>query len=144
MEHLASYPSVQLTEQTITNSRRLVEVLDDHGPHAAQFDLLEYSRTEICVAYSLGLPGQASSIALSMPAHQHPRLIIAARTLSARATGILLAHLIADDRSGHLPLADEVPRQVLVCRSLGPRMVEETPGADEVGQPRPGEFRGKL
>ncbi|MFJ9472520.1 IclR family transcriptional regulator domain-containing protein [Streptomyces caniferus] len=113
MEHLARYPSVQLTERTITDPRRLVQVLDGHGPHAAQFDLLEYSQTEVCVAYSLGLPGRASSIALSMPAHQHPRLIAAARTLSARATGILLAHLIADDRSGHLPLADEAPRRAL-------------------------------
>lgn len=77
----------------------MVEDKDSHGTHAAQFDLLEYSRTEVCVAYSLGLPGQASSIALSLPAHQHRRLITAARSLSARATGILLAHLIADDRT---------------------------------------------
>nr|WSX18383.1 IclR family transcriptional regulator C-terminal domain-containing protein [Streptomyces tubercidicus] len=113
MEHLARYPSVQLTDRTITNPRRLVEVLDGHGPHAAQFDLLEYSRTEVCVAYSLGLPGRASSIALSLPAHQHPRLIAAARSLSVRATGILLAHLVADDRTGSLPLADGVPRRAL-------------------------------
>ncbi|MGW9080691.1 IclR family transcriptional regulator domain-containing protein [Streptomyces kronopolitis] len=113
MEHLARYPSVQLTERTITNPRRLVEVLDGHGPHAAQFDLLEYSRTEVCVAYSLGLPGQASSIALSLPAHQHRRLITAARILSTRATGILLAHLIADDRTGDLPLAGGAQQRVL-------------------------------
>ncbi|MEV6399211.1 IclR family transcriptional regulator C-terminal domain-containing protein [Streptomyces sp. NPDC051907] len=97
MDHLARYPSIQLTERTITNPRALLEALDGHGPHAAQFDLLEYSRTEICVAYSLGLPGRASSIALSLPAHQHRRLITAAHTLSSRATSILLAHLIADD-----------------------------------------------
>ncbi|MCX4826015.1 IclR family transcriptional regulator C-terminal domain-containing protein [Streptomyces sp. NBC_01142] len=97
MDHLARYPSIQLTERTITNPRALVEELDGHGPHAAQFDLLEYSRTEVCVAYSLGLPGRASSIALSLPANQHPRLISAARSLSGRATGILLAHLLTDD-----------------------------------------------
>ncbi|MGW2918202.1 IclR family transcriptional regulator domain-containing protein [Streptomyces angustmyceticus] len=113
MEHLARYPSVQLTDRTITNPRRLVEVLDGHGPHAAQFDLLEYSRTEVCVAYSLGLPGRASSIALSLPVHQHPRLITAARSLSGRATGILLAHLIADAGNSHLPLAGGVPRRAL-------------------------------
>ncbi|MFF7705395.1 IclR family transcriptional regulator domain-containing protein [Streptomyces lydicus] len=113
MEHLARYPSVQLTDRTITDPRRLVETLDGHGPHAAQFDLLEYSRTEVCVAYSLGLPGQASSIALSLPAHQHRRLITAARSLSVRATGILLAHLLADDRSGRLPLAGEVSPRAL-------------------------------
>ncbi|MFG2097203.1 IclR family transcriptional regulator C-terminal domain-containing protein [Streptomyces sp. NPDC048612] len=113
MDHLTRYPSVQLTDRTITNPRRLVKVLDGHGPHAAQFDLLEYSRTEVCVAYSLGLPGRASSIALSLPAHQHGRLITAARSLSMRATGILLAHLIADDQSCHLPLSDGVPRRAL-------------------------------
>ncbi|MFG2773142.1 IclR family transcriptional regulator C-terminal domain-containing protein [Streptomyces sp. NPDC048350] len=99
MDHLARYPSIQLTDRTITNPRALIETLDGHGPHAAQFDLLEYSRTEVCVAYSLGLPGRASSVALSLPAHQHPRLIKAAHTLSRRATGLLLAHLLAyDDR----------------------------------------------
>ncbi|MEU6981869.1 IclR family transcriptional regulator C-terminal domain-containing protein [Streptomyces sp. NPDC046324] len=97
MDHLARYPSIQLTDRTITNPRALIETLDGHGPHAAQFGLLEYSRTEVCVAYSLGLPGRASSVALSLPAHQHPRLIEAARSLSRRATGLLLAHLLAYD-----------------------------------------------
>ncbi|MDG4860019.1 IclR family transcriptional regulator C-terminal domain-containing protein [Streptomyces sp. T-3] len=97
MEHLSRYPSIQLTERTITNPRDLFAELDEHGPHAAQFDLLEYSQKEVCVAYSLGLPGRTSSIALSLPAGEHGRLIPVARSLSKRATGILLAHLIADD-----------------------------------------------
>lgn len=117
MDHLARYPSIQLTERTITNPRALVEVLDGHGPHAAQFDLLEYSRTEVCVAYSLGLPGRASSIALSLPAHQHRRLITAAHSLSTRATSVLLAHLMADDATEHATNqggnADPEPRQAL-------------------------------
>ncbi|MFF0431627.1 IclR family transcriptional regulator C-terminal domain-containing protein [Streptomyces sp. NPDC004327] len=97
MDHLSRYPFIQLTDRTITDERTLFQHLDVDGPHAAQFDLLEYADTELCVAYSLGLPGRASSLALSMPADQHPRLIAAARTLSRRATGILLAHLLADD-----------------------------------------------
>ncbi|MEV8628605.1 IclR family transcriptional regulator C-terminal domain-containing protein [Streptomyces sp. NPDC051079] len=97
MDHLSRYPFIQLTERTITDEKTLFQHLDVDGPHAAQFDLLEYADTDLCVAYSLGLPGRASSLALSMPANQHPRLITAARTLSQRATGILLAHLLADD-----------------------------------------------
>ncbi|MFJ5552506.1 IclR family transcriptional regulator C-terminal domain-containing protein [Streptomyces sp. NPDC093225] len=97
MNHLTRYPTEQLTERTITSPRDLIEVLDEPGPHAAQFDLLEYSEKEVCVAYSLGLPGRASSIALSLPAHDHSRLITAAQGLSQRATGLLLAHLLTDD-----------------------------------------------
>ncbi|MFD8951951.1 IclR family transcriptional regulator C-terminal domain-containing protein [Streptomyces xanthophaeus] len=97
MEHLTRYPSIPLTERTITSSRALIEALDQPGPHAAQFDLLEYSKHEVCVAYSLGLPGRASSVALSLPARHYPRLITAARSLSQRSTGLLLAHLLTDD-----------------------------------------------
>ncbi|WP_327389099.1 IclR family transcriptional regulator domain-containing protein [Streptomyces sp. NBC_01207] len=97
MDHLTRYPSVQLTERTITSPRALLDVLDEPGPHAAQFDLLEYSEKEVCVAFSLGLPGRASSIAISLPAHDHTRLITAAQGLSRRATGLLLAHLLTDD-----------------------------------------------
>ncbi|MGA4960412.1 IclR family transcriptional regulator domain-containing protein [Streptomyces lavendulocolor] len=97
MDHLSRYPFIQLTDRTITDERTLFQHLDIDGPHAAQFDLLEYADTDLCVAYSLGMPGRSSSLALSMPADQHPRLIAAARTLSQRATGILLAHLLADD-----------------------------------------------
>ncbi|MEW5631202.1 IclR family transcriptional regulator C-terminal domain-containing protein [Streptomyces hydrogenans] len=97
MDHLGRYPSVQLTGRTITSRLQLIEELDGPGPHSAQFDLLEYSDTALCVAFSLGLPGRASSLALSLPADQYPRLIDSARTLSRRATGILLAHLLAED-----------------------------------------------
>lgn len=97
MDHLSRYPSVQLTERTITSPRALIRALDKPGPHAAQFDLLEYSEKEVCVAFSLGLPGRASSIALSLPAHNHTRLITAAQGLSQRATGLLLANLLTDD-----------------------------------------------
>ncbi|MEU6896230.1 IclR family transcriptional regulator C-terminal domain-containing protein [Streptomyces sp. NPDC046557] len=97
MDHLSRYPSVQLTERTITSPRALIRALDKPGPHAAQFDLLEYSEKEVCVAFSLGLPGRASSIALSLPAHDHTRLITAAQGLSQRATGLLLANLLTDD-----------------------------------------------
>lgn len=112
MDHLTRYPSIQLTDRTITNPRALIETLDGHGPHAAQFDLLEYSRTEVCVAYSLGLPGRATSVALSLPAHRHPRLLAAAHSLSRRATGLLLAQLLTEDN----PPADTTtpePRRAL-------------------------------
>lgn len=101
MDHLTRYPSVQLTGRTITSRRALIDELDGPGPHSAQFDLLEYSDTALCVAFSLGLPGRASSVALSLPAHQHPRLIDTATTLSRRATGLLLAHLLTDDMQPH-------------------------------------------
>lgn len=101
MDHLTRYPSVQLTGRTITSRRALIEELDGPGPHSAQFDLLEYSDKALCVAFSLGLPGRASSIALSLPAHQHLRLIDTAITLSRRATGLLLAHLLTDDMQQH-------------------------------------------
>lgn len=97
MDHLTRYPSVALTDRTITSRRALIETLDAPGPHSAQFDLLEYSESAMCVAYSLGLPGRASSVALSLPAEEHHRLVDSARILSQRATGILLAHLLADD-----------------------------------------------
>ncbi|MEV7617533.1 IclR family transcriptional regulator C-terminal domain-containing protein [Streptomyces sp. NPDC089799] len=115
MDHLSRYPSIPLTHRTITSERDLIESLDQPGPHAAQFDLLEYSDHEVCVAYSLGLPGRASSIALSLPAREHPRLITAAQALSQRATGLLLAHLLTDDHQPAHPTAttEEQPRRAL-------------------------------
>lgn len=101
MDHLSRYPSVQLTERTITSKDELFERLDDHGPHSAQFDLLEYSDSELCVAFSLGLPGRASSIAISLPLSERERLIDTAKALSHRATGLLLVHLLADDLYEH-------------------------------------------
>lgn len=96
MDHLTRYPSVQLTARTITSRRALIEELDGPGPHSAQFDLLEYSDSVLCVAFSLGLPGRASSVALSLPIQEHLRLIDTATVLSRRATGLLLAHLLTD------------------------------------------------
>ncbi|MDV5143172.1 IclR family transcriptional regulator C-terminal domain-containing protein [Streptomyces sp. SBC-4] len=117
MDHLTRYPSVQLTGRTITSPRELIEELDGPGPHSAQFDLLEYSDTVLCVAFSLGLPGRASSVALSLPVHEHLRLIHAATILSRRATGLLLVHLLSDDMQQHegraWPQADPVPRRAL-------------------------------
>ncbi|MEU9705766.1 IclR family transcriptional regulator C-terminal domain-containing protein [Streptomyces sp. NPDC047981] len=113
MDHLSRYPSIQLTDRTITNPRALIETLDGHGPHAAQFDLLEYSRTEVCVAYSLGLPGRATSVALSLPAHQHPRLLTAAHSLSHRATGLLLAQLLNEDTAPTAGTTTPEPRRAL-------------------------------
>lgn len=110
MDHLTRYPSVQLTDRTITNQQTLFERLDDHGPHSAQFDPLEYSDSELCVAFSLGLPGRASSIALSLPLDEHERLISTAEALSHRATGLLLAHLLAEDMQQQ-PAEDRTTRQ---------------------------------
>ncbi|MER5479298.1 IclR family transcriptional regulator C-terminal domain-containing protein [Streptomyces sp. NPDC002734] len=97
MDHLSRYPSIQLTDRTITNKETLLERLDDHGPHSAQFDLLEYSNSELCVAYSLGLPHRASSIALSLPVAERHRLVATAAALSRRATGLLLTHLLTEE-----------------------------------------------
>jgi hypothetical protein len=97
MEHLSRYPSIQLTHRTITDRQALFERLDVHGPHSAQFDLLEYSDSELCAAYSLGLPRRASSIAISLPLAERKRLIDTAAELSRRATGLLLVHLLTDD-----------------------------------------------
>ncbi|MGW8725203.1 IclR family transcriptional regulator domain-containing protein [Streptomyces sp. NPDC055808] len=103
MDHLARHPSIPLTERTITSPRALIDSLDGYGPHAAQFDLLEYSRREVCAAYSLGLPGRTSCVALSLPARRSHRLVDAARSLSERATGLLLAHLLTDDSASGAP-----------------------------------------
>lgn len=111
MDHLHRYPSIQLTDRTITSRRALIDALDEPGPHAAQFDLLEYSDKEVCVAFSLGLPGRASSIALSLPARDHRRLIPAAQALSRRATGLLLAHLLTDDNPPATPTATAEEQQ---------------------------------
>ncbi|MFF9819535.1 IclR family transcriptional regulator C-terminal domain-containing protein [Streptomyces sp. NPDC014006] len=96
MDHLSRYPSFQLTDRTITDKHSLFEQLDGPGPHSAQFDLLE-SDTELCVAFSLGLPGRASSVALSLPVTEHRRLVDTAQLLSRRAPGLLLAHLLTED-----------------------------------------------
>ncbi|MGW1376872.1 IclR family transcriptional regulator domain-containing protein [Streptomyces sp. NPDC002446] len=97
MNHLARYRPIKLTDRTITNPRALFEALDGHGPHAAQFDLLEYSHLEVCAAFPLGIPGRATCVALSLPAGQRHRLLPAARALSERSAGLLLALLLTDE-----------------------------------------------
>ncbi|WP_128512369.1 IclR family transcriptional regulator domain-containing protein [Streptomyces inhibens] len=97
MNHLARYRPIKLTDRTITNPRALFETLDGHGPHAAQFDLLEYSPLEVCAAFPLGIPGQATCVALSLPAGQRHRLLPAARALSERSAGLLMALLLTDE-----------------------------------------------
>ncbi|PKV90173.1 IclR family transcriptional regulator C-terminal domain-containing protein [Streptomyces sp. TLI_146] len=95
MEHLARYTPVPLTDRTITNPRTLFDTLDRHGPHAAQFDVLEYSDLNVCAAYSLTLPGHDTTcIALALPTHQHHRLVRAAAALSEASTGLLLTRLL--------------------------------------------------
>lgn len=94
MDHLARYPAVRLTERTITDPLALFENLDQGGPHGAQFSLLEYSRDAVCAAVPLGLPGQISGLALSLPVHQYPRLLTAAQRLPDLAPTLLLARLL--------------------------------------------------
>ncbi|WP_327135857.1 hypothetical protein OG311_37745 (plasmid) [Streptomyces sp. NBC_01343] len=95
MDHLARYKPRALTGRTITDPRRLFAELDVHGPQAGQFDLLEYSNKEVCAAFPLAMPGRAACIALSLPAHLHPRLLETAHTLSQNSAGIHLALLLA-------------------------------------------------
>ncbi|MFE4873455.1 IclR family transcriptional regulator C-terminal domain-containing protein [Streptomyces sp. NPDC056682] len=95
MDHLSRRQPVRLTPRTITDHHALFRALDGHGPQAAQFDLLEYSTHEVCVAVPLAIAGQAGCVALSLPAAQQHRLIDAARTLTNRSAGLLLSLLLA-------------------------------------------------
>ncbi|WP_369355334.1 IclR family transcriptional regulator C-terminal domain-containing protein [Streptomyces sp. cg2] len=97
MNHLARHRPIKLTSRTITNPRALFEALDGHGPHAAQFDLLEYSDREVCAAFPLGIPGHATCVALSLPARQRHRLLPAAQALSERSAGLLMALMLTDE-----------------------------------------------
>ncbi|WP_369383896.1 IclR family transcriptional regulator C-terminal domain-containing protein [Streptomyces sp. cg36] len=104
MDHLARHRPIRLTSRTITNPRALFQALDGHGPLAAQFDLLEYSHHEVCAAFSLGIPGRAASVALSLPAGQRHRLLDAAGALSERSAGLLLVLLLTEQAdSGRRP-----------------------------------------
>ncbi|MFJ6247434.1 MULTISPECIES: IclR family transcriptional regulator C-terminal domain-containing protein [unclassified Streptomyces] len=94
MDHLARHRPYALTDRTITDPATLFRSLDDHGPHASQFDVLEYSRREVCVAVPVALDNQPACIALSLPAGRLPRLVEAARTLSERS-GLILLTLLA-------------------------------------------------
>ncbi|KUL37311.1 hypothetical protein ADL22_21810 [Streptomyces sp. NRRL F-4489] len=103
MNHLARYRPIKLTDRTITNPRALFDALDGHGPYAAQFDLLEYSDREVCAAFPLGIPGQALSVALSLPTGQRHRLLPAARALSERSAGLLMALMLTDEATTRRP-----------------------------------------
>ncbi|MFD8145459.1 IclR family transcriptional regulator C-terminal domain-containing protein [Streptomyces sp. NPDC059708] len=96
MDHLARHPAARLTARTITDPSALLAHLDRGGPHGAQFSLLEYSPEVVCAAVPLGLPGQVSSVALSLPVRQYPRLLAAARRLPQLAPGLLLAGLLGE------------------------------------------------
>ncbi|WP_331739544.1 hypothetical protein OG590_38475 (plasmid) [Streptomyces goshikiensis] len=96
MDHLSRYRPRALTGRTITDRTRLFAELDVNGPQSGQFDLLEYSEQEVCAAFPLAMPGRAACIALSLPAHLHPRLLDTAHTLSQHSAGILLALLLAE------------------------------------------------
>ncbi|MER6999335.1 IclR family transcriptional regulator C-terminal domain-containing protein [Streptomyces sp. NPDC000410] len=95
MDHLSRRRAVRLTSRTITDHHALFRALDGPGPQAAQFDLLEYSTSSVCVAVPLGIAGQAGCVALSLPVTQRHRLVEAARILSSRSAGLLLSLLLA-------------------------------------------------
>lgn len=95
---LGRFPSfIQLTERTLTDERPLFQNLDADGPHAAQFDLLEYADIDCASATLSARPAvPPASPCRCTPTsihahHRHPHRV------SRRATGILLAHLLADD-----------------------------------------------
>ncbi|WP_369384186.1 IclR family transcriptional regulator C-terminal domain-containing protein [Streptomyces sp. cg36] len=94
MDHLSRHRPARLTSRTITNHSDLFHALDGHGPHAAQFDLLEYSTAEVCVAVPLGVGGEAGCVALSLPVAQGHRLLEAARILSSRSASLLISLLL--------------------------------------------------
>lgn len=84
-----------LTRRTITDTGQLIDTIDHYGPQSPYFDVLEYSDAEVCVAISLPLAGHACSVALSLPVATHHRLLDAAKSLSDRSTGLLLALVLA-------------------------------------------------
>ncbi|MEV3987358.1 IclR family transcriptional regulator C-terminal domain-containing protein [Streptomyces sp. NPDC049837] len=97
MDHLHRRRPVPLTPRTITDHRHLFHALDHHGPQAAQFDLLEYSNDEVCVAFPLTLAGRAGAVALSLPVARQHRLLEAADALSNRSASLLATLLLAAD-----------------------------------------------
>ncbi|WP_405813092.1 MULTISPECIES: IclR family transcriptional regulator C-terminal domain-containing protein [unclassified Streptomyces] len=95
MDHLSRHRPIALTRRTITDGTVLFQNLDHYGPLAAQFDLLEYSDGEVCVAVPLVIDGEIGCVALSLPVAQRHRLIQAAKVLSSRSAGLLLSLLLA-------------------------------------------------
>ncbi|MFJ7069697.1 IclR family transcriptional regulator C-terminal domain-containing protein [Streptomyces sp. NPDC101115] len=106
MDHLARHRPYALTDRTITDPAALFRALDGHGPHASQFDVLEYSQHEVCVAVPVTLDGRPACIALSLPVAQKARLLGAARTLSERS-GLILLTLLAMLPTGSTPAPAE-------------------------------------
>ena len=92
-----------LTSRTITDAGRLIDTIDRYGPQSAYFDVLEYSDAEVCAAISLPLAHRACSVALSLPVAAHHRLVEAAKALSDRSTGLLLALVLATDPTNSPP-----------------------------------------
>ncbi|WP_158943445.1 IclR family transcriptional regulator domain-containing protein [Streptomyces sp. NRRL S-378] len=111
MDHLSRRRPVRLTSRTITNHSDLFRTLDGNGPHAAQFDLLEYSEAEVCVAIPLGVGGEAGCVALSLPVSQRHRLIEAARTLSSRSAILLISLLLTANPPRLEPGRQNAPHQ---------------------------------
>ncbi|WP_328741322.1 hypothetical protein OHA91_39415 (plasmid) [Streptomyces erythrochromogenes] len=105
MDHLTRHQQIKLTDHTITTSRELFDALDGGGPHAAQYDYREYSRRNVCVAYSVGTPGKATCVALSLPSGEEHRLRQAARVLRAHSAGLLVSLLLAEQASSRPPLS---------------------------------------
>ncbi|WP_327739901.1 IclR family transcriptional regulator C-terminal domain-containing protein [Streptomyces nojiriensis] len=81
MDHLSRHRPIALTQGTITDSAKLFHSLDGHGPHAAQFDVLEYSDAQVCVAVPLVIDGEVGCVAPALPTSRSTR----ARPVRARA-----------------------------------------------------------
>ncbi|MFD5416159.1 IclR family transcriptional regulator domain-containing protein [Streptomyces nojiriensis] len=86
MDHLSRHRPIALTQGTITDGAKLFHSLDGHGPHAAQFDILEYSDGRVCVAVPLVIDGEVGCVAPALPVAQRHGLIQAAR-IPSRWTG---------------------------------------------------------
>lgn len=123
-----------LTSRTITDTGRLIDTIDRYGPQSPYFDVLEYSDAEVCVAISLPLASQACSVALSLPVTAHHRLVDAAKALSDRSTGLLLALILATNPTDTqatqpAPTTDREPTQPsrLWTPARGPQSPTLTP-----------------
>ncbi|WP_371591681.1 IclR family transcriptional regulator domain-containing protein [Streptomyces virginiae] len=132
MDHLSRRRPVRLTPRTITNHNDLFRTLDGHGPNAAQFDLLEYSEAEVCVAIPLGVGGEAGCVALSLPVSQRHRLIEAARTLSSRSAVLLISLLLSANPPRIEPGRQNAPHQTTPgARSRNAVLDDAVPTGDE-------------